>query len=104
MPFERTVRNPRLIKEYLTVDYKGSDGRVAQAAINLDSILGHSDGKFNWGGRNFTASARGISLSGSELSAELQYRGSWFEDRIDLSQHIRLNKNGKLETFNTENL
>lgn len=99
MPFDRTIRNPRLIGEHFIVDYRGADGKAAQASINLDSVLGHSDGKFKWGSRGFTAVAREVSLSGSELSAQLPYRDGWSEAKVDLSTHIRL-RNSKLETFN----
>lgn len=97
MPFDSTYRNPRLIQEFLTVDYEGA---TAPLALNLNTCLGSANGKFQWGGRDImkTLSARKFSLSGSDLSAELQHNGRWHNARIDLSTNIRI-RNGGLEYF-----
>lgn len=87
-----------IINQYLIAGCRRWDGRISKSSIDLDSILGHRDGKFIWGGRGFTSSAQDISLHGFQLVAELPHQGGWVLAEVDLSEHIRY-RNGTLESF-----
>ncbi|THU84155.1 kinase-like protein [Dendrothele bispora CBS 962.96] len=94
----RTCRNPRLVGDFLIIECKREDGEFKDSPLNLVTVLGITNGKFKWGGREFSSHARGICLSGSELSAQLKNGDRWEFDTVDLSTHIR-NNNGVLEIF-----
>lgn len=99
--FDQSIQNTRLLGEYLVADCRGLDGKIHKSSLSLDTILGHSDGNFIWGGHGFCSSARDISLTGLELNAKLPYKHGWVSAKIDLRDHIRL-KDGKLESFDIE--
>ena len=99
--FNQPIQNTRLLGEYFSANWRGSDGKIHQSSLNLDAILGHSDGKFIWGSHGFYASAVDVSLIGFELSAKFPYRDGWASAKIDLREHIRL-KDSKLESFDIE--
>jgi hypothetical protein len=63
-------------------------------------FLGNINGKFTWDKRIFKESARGVSLGGSVLSAELRkIDGSWSNDVFDL-RDLLLNNNGAFQAVN----
>ncbi|KAK7461343.1 hypothetical protein VKT23_008521 [Stygiomarasmius scandens] len=97
-------RNPRIQQERFVVDFQGSNGQLAELSISLDDCLGNIDGKFTWGSRGVTETARNLSVDRFRLSAELQdaKREDWHLDQIDLSEHIRFN-DGKLEYVQDSN-
>ncbi|KAK7461337.1 hypothetical protein VKT23_008515 [Stygiomarasmius scandens] len=99
MPFDSTIRNAKLLNQFLVADYYDSNGDTSQVTLNLDVHLGIVDGKFEWGGRHFYSSAQKLSLDGSILSAELKnINGQWTPAKIDLGGRVKV-KNGKLAAF-----
>ncbi|THU92002.1 hypothetical protein K435DRAFT_800805 [Dendrothele bispora CBS 962.96] len=99
MPFNpSTCRNPRLVGDFLIIECKRQDGKFQDSSLSLTTVLGVDNGRFRWGRRGFSSHARGISLAGSELRAELQNGNRWESDMVDLSTNIR-NNNGALEVF-----
>ncbi|KAF9063266.1 hypothetical protein BDP27DRAFT_1451368 [Rhodocollybia butyracea] len=86
MPFDRSMRNPHLVGPHLIVNYEGRD-----LNLNLNTCLSNVNGRFQWGGKEALSTAKGISLSGSMLSSELQQQGGRsIEAEIDLSQRIKV--------------
>ncbi|KAF5013877.1 hypothetical protein FDECE_158 [Fusarium decemcellulare] len=81
------------------------DGVIAQenkqyvpAFFPLDLVLGNINGTFQYGFKNFSASARHIRLEGTVLWAELQTEsGSWNLASIDLNDKLRTDvKKGRI--------
>ncbi|KIK55480.1 hypothetical protein GYMLUDRAFT_47682 [Collybiopsis luxurians FD-317 M1] len=90
MPFDRTYRNPHLVNNYLTVRYAGKN-----MAVDLDTCLSISNGKLIWGGRGGFSALRNQTLSGSDLTGLVEFRGERVEVHLDLSTNIMV-KDGRL--------
>jgi len=72
-------------------------GALNNSAFDLNQVLGNSDGYFSWGGKDFSASARNVSVSGSTLRAELRkIDGSWVWASVNLDERIT-NSDGNLK-------
>lgn len=64
------------------------------ASFPLDLVLGNLNGKFIWGFKHFSKSARNITLNGTILSAELLAEdGTWNSDSLDLN-HMLMGRDG----------
>ena len=79
----------------LTAWCEDSNGKWRQTNLNLNDILGNSDGRFLWvspgSAGNFQENARNIGLTedGAILQAELRNnRGEWKQSRISLDDRI----------------
>jgi hypothetical protein len=76
---------------------KTATGGLNNSALDLNQVLGNNNGFFSWGGKDFEASARNISLSGSTLKAELRrIDGSWAWSSVNLDERIT-NSDGNLK-------
>ncbi len=72
-------------------------GSKNNSAFDLNQVLGNNNGFFNWGAKDFSASARNISLSGSTLRAEFRrIDGSWGWASVNLDERIT-NSDGNLK-------
>ncbi|KAF8538624.1 Cyanovirin-N [Trichophaea hybrida] len=78
---------------------RNSSGNVVESSIDLDEIIGNSDGWFKWDSANFSKSARNISLKegGKKLEADLPTADGGYRERqgIMLSDRIE-NRDGNL--------
>ena len=88
MPFDRTYQNPHLVNSYLTVKYANKN-----LALDLDTCLSVANGRLIWGGRGGFSVLRNPSLSGSDFSGEVEYRGKWVPVQLDLSTNIQVKDN-----------
>ncbi|CCC06682.1 hypothetical protein SMACR_00708 [Sordaria macrospora] len=87
---------------YLYARLRREDGEWNDAQFNLDSVLGNNDGHFQWGGQDFTGSARNISFDPKEgaddqpiLRAELEdCNGDWHSRDVNLTEIVE-NINGE---------
>ncbi|KAK3807758.1 MAG: Cyanovirin-N [Benniella sp.] len=67
-----------------------------ETTIDLNTVIGNIDGKFQWDNENYSFSARSVSLEGSVLKAELRtIRRRYLPSSIDLAERIK-NVGGKL--------
>lgn len=65
--------------------------------LSLDLLIGNIDGEFRWNFRDFSKSARNVTLEDGFLSGDLKDGdGDWVSSRMDLNAHIK-NNNGHLE-------
>ncbi|KZT51647.1 hypothetical protein CALCODRAFT_521230 [Calocera cornea HHB12733] len=65
---------------------------LPRATIDINSVLGNHDGKFVWGKKDVTKSARDLTFDGKTLKAELRdVMGDWKAAEVDLTTHIRYN-------------
>ncbi|KIK55481.1 hypothetical protein GYMLUDRAFT_47683 [Collybiopsis luxurians FD-317 M1] len=88
--FDRTYINPHLVNNYLTVKYAGKN-----VALDLDTCLSISNGKLVWGGRGGFSALRNQTLTGSDLTGQVEFRSKWVEVHLDLSTNIMV-KDGRL--------
>ncbi|KIK55483.1 hypothetical protein GYMLUDRAFT_835910 [Collybiopsis luxurians FD-317 M1] len=95
MPFDRTYQNPHLVNSYLTIKYANKN-----LVLDLDTCLSIANGRLVWGGRGGISALRNQSLSGSDLSGEVEYRGKWVPVQLDLSTNIQV-KNNRLQYIAT---
>ncbi|CUS11432.1 unnamed protein product [Tuber aestivum] len=79
------------------------DGEWIRSTIDLNTVLGNSDGRFEWGGVRFSHTAKDVTLKDNRtLSAYLKRRdGSWSEKpvEVNLTEHIT-NHDGALRNCN----
>ncbi|KAK3950961.1 Cyanovirin-N [Pseudoneurospora amorphoporcata] len=91
-------------RTYLHARLRREDGEWNDAEFDLDTVLGNDDGHFQWGGQNFTASARNITFDPKEgaaeqpiLRAELQdCNQEWHARDVNLTEIVE-NINGHFE-------
>ncbi|RPB15491.1 Cyanovirin-N [Morchella conica CCBAS932] len=109
-PFVTSSRDPRIEnrgnRTFLVCEARRKDNTWTRAELDLDTILGNSDGKFDisGGGTAFTQSARNIKMkhggAGGDhpiLTAELKdMKGEWRAGEVDLLEVLK-NVNGALE-------
>lgn len=97
MAFQFTSRSLSIQGSILQAECCDYDRNWRLASINLDEVIGNSDGSFSLYSRNFSRSAKDIQLVGSSLSANLQkHNGQHVKAIIDLNLFIA-NMNGSLE-------
>jgi hypothetical protein len=85
---------------YLHATCKNTRGQSQLSTLNLDNHLGNNNGAFEWGGVNFSKSARDATVvvhgASAFLHAKLRTKyGQWKDARVDISDHIA-NLNGSL--------
>ncbi|KAJ4000579.1 hypothetical protein F5050DRAFT_1708822 [Lentinula boryana] len=86
MPFPASWKNPHIVGgKFLVITFSNKD-----ITLSLDTCLGNARGKFQWGGRDAMSNAKGASLSGSDLTAQLPHNGRAVEAHIDLSERIKI--------------
>ncbi|KAL7268692.1 hypothetical protein RUND412_008672 [Rhizina undulata] len=88
-------------KYIINATLERSDGSPnPMASIVLDNFIGNEDGRFSWGGVNFSVTAKDVQLSINSsgvpsLEALLQSAdGEWRQAEIGLSERIK-NKDGE---------
>jgi hypothetical protein len=69
--FAESCRNAVVHGGILHAECLTLTGGVQNSSINLDECIGNSDGSFQWGGNNFSASAQDVRLEGALLHASL---------------------------------
>ncbi|SPJ73956.1 related to Cyanovirin-N homolog [Fusarium torulosum] len=98
MPFLLSARQVHLVDGHiLKAVLTKRDGESRDAELDLNDIIGNTDGWFMWEGVNFSQMASDIKLEGSVLSAQLPKRdGGYIErQRIELNDRIS-NEDGVL--------
>lgn len=100
MAFQASSQDISLDGAVLKAFCKNKFGGLVPSELDLNAVLGSTDGDLVWGLTGFQGSARNISLSGTILHAEVQkHDGSWTDDTFDLAAVVS-NVNGKLEAIN----
>ncbi|KAI5857840.1 Cyanovirin-N [Tricharina praecox] len=85
----------------LKCELKNNSGRTVSASLDLNHYVGNTDGWFKWNGRDFTRSAKNISLvhgdGGPKLEADLLCADGSYRARQGLHIADRIeNRNGEL--------
>ncbi|GAB1316804.1 hypothetical protein MFIFM68171_07014 [Madurella fahalii] len=101
MSFHASASNIRVDGGHiLKATLRAADGSEVNTTFDLNDIIGNNDGRFEWGGENFSHSAENInfSIEGDEcvpvLRAALKDRkGELVQDDINLAERIS-NENG----------
>ncbi|KAJ7092991.1 Cyanovirin-N [Mycena belliarum] len=97
MSFAATSHFYRLEGTYLRAQCKDQHGHVHESTLNLDEVLGNSEGRFDPRGSGFAGSASMYGLNGHTLVARLRSSdGNHHDAHIDLNSCVR-NDNGRLE-------
>ncbi|KAI5814545.1 Cyanovirin-N [Pyronema omphalodes] len=60
--FHITASNIRLEGHELVANLDNGSGEFTEARIDLNTVLGNENGRFNWGGCDFSGSAENVSL------------------------------------------
>ena len=100
MSFHRSSSSYELIGPVLCADCRNIQGKNCPSTFDLDQYLGNRNGFFEWGGKNFSKTAKDVHFVNDGLSftlhASLRNRGgSYREATVDLSRSLA-NHNGKL--------
>ncbi|QRV93569.1 cyanovirin-N [Ceratobasidium sp. AG-Ba] len=99
MSFSKTSRNIRLQGDNILVaQCERADGEsFADSTLNLDTCLGNIDGSFKWGEKDYSLTARDVSLEGTVLSGDLERAsgGSYKHSSVNLDDCIE-NHDGQL--------
>ncbi|KAF8968126.1 Cyanovirin-N [Flammula alnicola] len=100
MPFTLTesCRKYAISRGVLSAECKKADGKTyITSSIPLDPYLGNIDGKFTWGGKDFSHSADSVSVVDGFLIAKLKNAyGKYVDAKFNLNEHVH-NNNGVLE-------
>lgn len=97
MSFSSSSQNIRLDGTYLIADCQDEDENWQESSIDLNAILGNSEGLFDSKGANFADSAEMYELADTTLVARLSNSdGDYQEASIDLDSVVK-NNNGRLE-------
>ncbi|KAG8843652.1 hypothetical protein FRB96_003876 [Tulasnella sp. 330] len=86
-----TTKNIQLDGSTLRADCQTDNGRYQPSSLNLDEILGNSNGSFDIHGQEWSKSARNCRMDGSVLTADLRFE-NWYQwndaQTIDLNPLI----------------
>jgi hypothetical protein len=95
--FSKSSRKIGISQSTLYAECQKSNGSWVESGLDLNEYLGNDNGQFQWGGKDFSKSARNLKMEGKGvLTGELQrVDGSWNKTTIDLDKHIS-NNDGKL--------
>ncbi|KAE8140742.1 Cyanovirin-N [Aspergillus pseudotamarii] len=101
MDFQSSAQNIRVEgKNILVAELRCEDGQWREARVNLDEHLGNDDGHFQWGGQNFSETAKDVHFAiegGSNvpvLRAQLRDRNGNYQPRdVNLGERV-YNANG----------
>lgn len=97
MSFTRTSTGVSFSGTVLNATCKNREGLLCGTSIDLDTVLGNKNGKFDWNSSNFSKSAQDIYFDGTLLHASLQNdAGLWQRDCISLDHYIA-NIDGELQ-------
>ncbi|KAI0445135.1 hypothetical protein F4803DRAFT_509522 [Xylaria telfairii] len=97
MAFQSTSRGIYLSGSIVRAECCDRDGNWRSASLDLDNVIGNSDGKFSLSDKDFSHGAENLQLYGSKLSASLPRRdGQRVEATFDLNLCVA-NMNGGLE-------
>ena len=105
MLFTQSCKNIRLDGAILHAECRTHDRNPTykKSDLDLDTILGNHNGKFQWGLTGFSKHAKAISLDHSILTADLQRSsGDYVKVTVDLSTNI-INDDGVLKAVNLPN-
>ncbi|KAI5789648.1 Cyanovirin-N [Peziza echinospora] len=100
--FTQSCNGFELINNHiLRAQLRKSNGEVVNAEIDLNTVLGNSDGWFRWGWTNFTASSKNIQLQGSKLVGQLTKRDQQHRELqgVELSEAL-FNDEGRFVFIN----
>ncbi|PNP50360.1 hypothetical protein THARTR1_08964 [Trichoderma harzianum] len=99
MSFSASAQNIWLEDDHILVaSVADEEGNWHESRIDLDNFIGNEDGWFMWDGVNFSASANGVRLEGTLLTAELPMRDGGYRERQGIQLDDRIaNINGRLE-------
>ncbi|KAL1647962.1 hypothetical protein SLS58_002286 [Diplodia intermedia] len=101
MSFTKSSRGISVTPDFqLSAECKQIDGHFKRSSVRLDPVLGNADGSFHVEGRDFSKSARNVSLKAENgstiLHASLRRKdGVWQETALNLDV-IVANRNGSL--------
>ena len=98
MSFSATCRKVLITKGVLFAECQKADKKTYVASsISLDAFLGNIDGKFIWGAKAFSESAKDISIIDGVLIARLQLKDGdkYVDAKFDLKPYI-INNDGVL--------
>lgn len=88
-----TANGDSLDASFDLVDYLDSVG----SAMDLDLVLGNVDGKFVWGSKGFSKTAKHVRLEGTKIRALLEtVNEQWKDATFDLDEML-YNNRGKLQ-------
>ena len=101
MAFHKSSHDIDVIDGYLLAICTDRSGQDRDSELKLDLHLGNLNGAFEWGGTNFSRTARDVFVidegGSSFLHAKLQTKTmTWKDAKVDLSDRIT-NVNGKLK-------
>ncbi|PWY86894.1 Cyanovirin-N [Aspergillus heteromorphus CBS 117.55] len=104
MSFFRTANDIRVDDGHILVaNVQRENGEFDESTFDLNECLGNNEGRFQWGGSNFSESAQDIQfhIEGGDnvpvLRARLANSEDQFSDAdVNLAEHIT-NNNGVLE-------
>ncbi|KAB8212476.1 Cyanovirin-N [Aspergillus parasiticus] len=102
--FQDSAREVRVEEpKFLVAELRQTDGNWRLAKVDLDEHLGNENGHFQWGGRNFSRTARNVhfGFEGAAnvpvLRAELRTPdGAWEPRDVNLNERV-FNNNGHFE-------
>ncbi|KAI1748341.1 hypothetical protein F4782DRAFT_542925 [Xylaria castorea] len=98
MAFQSTSRGIRISGSILQAECRDWDGNWRPTSLDLDTVIGNSDGKFSLANKSFSHGADNLQLCGSKISISLCRRdGPPVKAIFDLNLCVA-NKNGSLDS------
>ncbi|KAJ7662775.1 Cyanovirin-N [Mycena polygramma] len=99
MSFAETSQNYRLVNTVLHAQCRDEHGNFHNSSLDLDHILGNSEGRFDPNGSRFFESAGICGLNATTLVATLRRSdGTFHGTTFDLNEIVR-NDNGRLVRY-----
>ncbi|KDR79182.1 hypothetical protein GALMADRAFT_277685 [Galerina marginata CBS 339.88] len=90
-PFATNSRNLRIEGGLLSGQAKTNNGSWNNASLDLNTMIGNRNGRFDFDGRNFSSTAQEIKLDGTRLRAELYTDKRGVEvDSLDLATILEI--------------
>ncbi|KAI9929086.1 hypothetical protein ASPWEDRAFT_103856 [Aspergillus wentii DTO 134E9] len=104
MSFHLSAENVRVEENHILVaNLKNNNGEYHQVAVDLNVHIGNNNGHFQWGGKDFSQTARNVHFgieggaSVPVLRAELRTpNGDWVGADVNLDERV-INNNGQFE-------
>ncbi|GKZ18573.1 hypothetical protein AbraIFM66951_003454 [Aspergillus brasiliensis] len=104
MSFFRTAEDIRVDDGHILVARVANEvGEMVESSFDLNSCIGNDEGRFQWGGNDFSGSAEDIrfAIEGDDNVPVLRARllnsdGEAFDADINLAEHVT-NRDGVLE-------
>ena len=96
MTISTTCRKLVVTKGVLSAECQKADKKTyITSSISLDGFVGCSDGKFIWGGKNFSQYAQEVSVVDGVLIGKCKSGDKYVDAKLDLKPYI-LNNDGVL--------